>query len=167
MGGFSLPFWVLGADQLAIMILTSVFLTDNQPIYTMVESGETEVTWRLVLFAPGVLLSCFTLCLAGTSWTWYSASLQPFLVNTFGFSASSTGLIFMTFGLSYTIFTPLFGWLTDYGLNILHGLKLGNLVIAISFLFLGPIPPLKSLIGSHVWLTVLVISLQGSRAESY
>jgi MFS family permease len=121
-----------------------------------------QVSWRQLLTVPGIPVTCFALCLAGTSWSWYQASLQPFLAAKFGFSSASTGLVFTAFGLTYTLATPLFGWLSDRGLvSGLPALGLGNLTIALGFLLLGPVPFLQPLLGSHAWLTVLSIAVQG------
>jgi len=126
------------------------------------------VTWRRILTAPGVFISCFALCFAGTAWSWYSASLEPFLDETYGLSSSSTGLVFMCFGIAYTVFTPLFGFLSDRGLSGPAMLIIGNGFICLGMAFLGPIPPLQKLLGSHAWVTVVSISIQGlGSAASY
>merc|ERR1712106_533282 len=65
-----------------------------------------------------------------------------------------------TFGLVYTIFTPLVGFLTDKGLDGVVAMLIGNLTIAIGFVFLGPIPPFSA-IGGRLWLTVVSLGLQG------
>ena len=75
-------------------------------------------------------------------------------------SASEIGLVFMTFGVTYTAFTPVFGFLTDKGLDGLITCLIGNSLIAVSFLILGPIPPL-SFLGSSLWMTYLAIGVQG------
>ena len=97
---------------------------------------------------------------AGTGWQWYSPSLDPWMADTFSLSASQTGLVLLAFGLTYTVFTPIIGYLTDNGLDGLSCMILGNLCIFITFLFLGPIPPLHSL-GHHLWLSVLSLGVQG------
>ena len=48
----------------------------------------------------------------------------------------------------------------DRGLDGLLAILIGNLLIAIGFTFLGPIPPFNFL-GGNLWLTVLSIGLQG------
>ena len=54
---------------------------------------------------------------AGTAWQWYSPSLEPWAQDTFGLTSAQTGLVFMAFGLAYTLATPVFGLLTDRGLG--------------------------------------------------
>ena len=58
------------------------------------------------------------------------------------------------------VFTPVFGFLSDKGLDGLLIIMIGNSFIALAFIFLGPIPPL-SFLGSSLWLTFLSIGVQG------
>ena len=98
---------------------------------------------------------------AGTGWQWYSPSLDPWLMETFGLTASQTGLVFMAFGLTYTLFTSVFGYLTDRGMGGLVSMLTGNLCILVTFVFLGPMPPLTDLIGNLLPLTVTSLAIQG------
>lgn len=75
-------------------------------------------------------------------------------------NSSEIGLVFMAFSVGYTIFTPLFGVLIDKGLNGLTTLLIGNLLIALSYIFVGPLPQL-SFLGQHLWLTTLSVGLNG------
>ena len=90
--------------------------------------------------------------------------MVPSIFGTFpekcSLSSSQTGLVFMTYGLTYTVFTPLFGFLTDKGLDGPVAMLLGNLFITFGLIFLGPIPPLQFL-GSNLWLTIFSIGMQG------
>ena len=97
---------------------------------------------------------------AGTAWQWYSPSLEPWAQDTFGLTSAQTGLVFMAFGLTYTVFTSLFGLLTDRGLDGLTSMVVGSLCILATFIFLGPVPPL-SFLGSNLGLTIAAIALQG------
>ena len=159
MKGFPMPFWVSGGLMMVVSLISCVLLKD-------VPSSEEEtvinrkVSWCEVIQNPGVLISVFALIFAGTGWSWYSASLGPFMFDTFNLSPSETGLAFMIFGLSYTIFTPAFGFLIDRGLDGLFTVLIGNFLITIGFVFLGPVPPLN-FIGDHLWLTVASIGVQG------
>ena len=81
--------------------------------------------------------------------------------TTFGLTASQTGLVFLAFGLAYTIFTFLFGYLTDKGLDGMSIMTIGNLLIMIAFIFLGPLPPLLKAFGNNLWLSVFSLTIQG------
>ena len=162
-GGFSLPFWAHGSAQILVAILSALLIKeDGNAGYDSLDSGATvEVTWLRILAAPDVLLSSVTMSVAGLAWVWYAASLEPFLADTYGFSASSTGLVFMTVGITYTIFTPIFGAFMDRGMNGLTVQVLGAVITFVGFCLLGPLPVLQGLLGSHAWITVLAIGIQG------
>ena len=56
---------------------------------------------------------------------------------------------FKVFGLTYTVATPFFGWISDRGMASLGLLALGNATIAVGFLLLGPAPFLQPVVGSR------------------
>ena len=95
--------------------------------------------------------------ISGSAWSWYNSSLESFLSDEHQLDSSGTGLLFLIFGISYTIFNPLYGYLMDkMNSNGLSFICFGSLMIAISFVFLGPIPQLDKLEG-NLWLTGLSI----------
>ena len=156
-GGFFLPFTVTGVLSVLVSLASYCFL---QEIQTGEEEEEARsVTWWRIITAPGLLVSVAGLLVAGTGWSWYSASLAPFLKKQYGISASQTGLVFMTFGACYTLFSPVVGYLTDKGLNGLHAIIIGNFLIFLGFVFIGPVPPLESL--ASLKLTVASLGVQG------
>ena len=159
LGGFPLPFWISGGLAIVTSILSLLLLKDDSTQYDNLEDTK-KVSWWEILKAPGVLISVFALAFSGSAWAWYSASLEPWLKEEFGLSSSSTGLVLMTFGLVYTIFTPLCGFLADRGMDGLIAMTVGNLVISVGFVFLGPIPPFQA-IGGQLWLVVVSLGLQG------
>ena len=69
-GGFSLPFWVCGGSQLGLLLPCVLFLRDIDRTYISLDT-DLETGWGPVLRAPGIPITCFALCLAGTSWSWY------------------------------------------------------------------------------------------------
>lgn len=157
-GGFLLPFSTTGTLMITVALLSALLLEDLRT------SSETErlprnVTWWQIISAPGVGISIFALMFAGTGWSWYSASLGPFIKHKYGISAAQTGLVFMAFGLSYTVSTPIIGFIIDKGLNGLYASILGNFVIFFGFVCIGPMPLLKAI--ASLGLTVTSLSVQG------
>ena len=160
LGGFPLPFWIFGGFSLFLSLSSFLLLTDSTDVHDEVEQGK-DVTWSQVLSSPGVLVSLVSMVCAGTGWQWYAPSLDPYMEQTFGLSASQTGLVFMSFGITYTVFTPLFGYLTDQGLDGMSSMIIGNSCILITFIFLAPIPPLSPYIGPSLPGSVVSMALQG------
>jgi len=158
-GGFQTPFLVAGLSLLSLAGICALLLEDKSDLYTDLDNNQI-VSWKQILLCPGVLISCFGLIFAGSSWSWYAATLEPFLQAKYSLSSSQTGLCFTAFGAAYTIFNPILGYYSDKGMDGLLALVAGNTIIALAFLFLGPIPQLSMLSG-HLWLTVASIGVQG------
>ena len=158
-GGFSLPFWVSGSTIVFMALMTLLFFKDSKDFETNSDEDKT-VKWLSILKLPGVIISFLSVLFAGIAWNWFSASLEPFMKETFSSSASEVGLVFLTLGLTYTVFTPVFGFLTDRGLDGLLTCILGNSLIAVSFILLGPIPPL-SFLESSTWMMFVSLGITG------
>lgn len=159
LGGFLTPFLVSGLTLLVLAGICLFLLEDKTDQYSSLDSGQS-VNWKQILLCPGILISCFGLIFAGSSWSWYAATLEPFLGNEYSLSSSQTGLVFTAFGAAYTIFNPILGYFSDKGMDGLLALIVGNTIIATAFTFLGPIPQLSAISG-HLWLTVTSIGFQG------
>ena len=160
LGGFPLPFWVLGSLMLLIAIFSLFYLKDETSSKEKVVV-DIEVSWREILSVYDVLISFFALTFAACAWTWHTASLEQFLWTSYSMTSAQTGLVFMLFGLCYTVFTPVCGFLMDTGLDGFVAMAVGNSVILIALLFIGPIPLLQSLSGNS-WLTVVAMGVQGA-----
>ena len=158
LGGFFLPFAVTGILSVLVSLASFWFLKETQT-EDIEEEGAVSVTWRQILSAPGMLVCVAGLLVAGSAWTWYLASLEPFLKEMYGISASQTGLVFMAFGASYTLFSLVAGFLTDKGLDGILSIIIGNSLIFLGFLFIGPVPPLRSL--GSLELTTVSLGVQG------
>ena len=158
-GGFPLPFWVSGITMIFITFMGLLFFKDGNNADDHFSNG-SKVSWLDILKAPGIAISIFAIALSGVAWNWSSASLEPFMGNSCDASSSQTGLIFTTLGVTYTLATPVFGFLTDKGLDGLLIIVIGYSISALGFIFLGPIPPL-SFLGSSLWMTFLAIGVQG------
>ena len=157
-GGFFLPFAVTGVMSVLVSLASFCFLKEIQT-EEREEEREASVTWWQILSAPGMLVCVAGMLVAGSGWSWYLASLEPFLKQMYGISASKTGLVFMTFGASYSLFSLVVGFLTDKGLHGLNAIIIGNFLIFLGFLFIGPVPPLRSL--GSLELTTVSLGVQG------
>ena len=113
-----------------MLLMAFVSLIFFQGSQDCLESKEEQqnTPWLGVLKTPGVPISLFTVLFAGIAWSWYSASLEPFMCKTFSSSPSDVGLAYMTFGVTYTVFTPIFGYLIDRGLDGLLDILLLGMV---------------------------------------
>ena len=159
-GGFYLPFAVTGVMSVLVSLASFCFLQEIQTDEREEEEDrEASVTWVQIITAPGMLVCAGGMLVAGSGWSWYSASLEPFLKKSYGISSSQTGLVWMAFGAAYTLFSPMVGFLTDKGLDGLVAIIIGNFLIFLGFLFIGPVPPLSSV--ASLELTTVSLGVQG------
>jgi len=158
--GFAIPFYVCGGILLSSAMLALWFFDDKN---ALVESANNQrnVDWMDVLRCPGIVTGLFGLTLAGTARSWYAASMEPFLFDRFGLNSAQSGLVFMAPGLTYTIFTPFFGWAIDRGFASLKVMILGNFTIMLAFTFMGPIPQFHSALGTNLYITTTSVGVQG------
>ena len=162
-GGFQSPFFFMGSFSLILLLLCSVLLRSQaRPpgLDQKLEDQQRDIQWRDVLCSPEVAMGMFGTTVSAMGWQWYSASIEVYFEETFYLVSSETGLYLMMFGLSYTIATPIFGYLTDRGFGGLESMILGNFLISVAFMFLGPIPPFQRL-GQMLWIPVSCFGLQG------
>lgn len=163
-GGFQSPFYFMGGFSLVLLLLCTVLLRSEARLSTLEQELEDQlrdVQWRDVLNSTEVAMGMFGTTVSAMGWQWYSASIEVYFEQTFYLVSSETGLYLMMFGLSYTIATPIFGYLTDRGFGGLESMILGNFLIAVAFMFLGPIPPFQRL-GQLLWIPVSCFGLQGN-----
>jgi len=164
-GGFKLPFFFLGGFSLLFAAASTLMFKDFAEEKVVDDSASDEensdVKWTQILKAPGVMIGLVAATCAATGWQWYAASLEVHYHEIFNFTSTATGLILMAFGISYTLATPVFGYMVDRGFSKFWAMVLGNILIAVAFIFLGPSPPLDGIIGQHVWLHILSLISQG------
>jgi len=140
LGGFYLPFIVCGA-LLVMCGLAGVCVLDKGKVEEEVEV-DPGVKYRTLLGVPSVLVGAIVLVLTGASTEWYQPSLEPYVRSQFGLTPFQASLFFMVDGGSYALATPVWGLLLDKGLDSRAALILGSGIICLSYLGLGPIPPL-------------------------
>ena len=189
LGGFILPFCVVGACAFCMVIVNFFYLDkalveeDVQNFKVTSEQGEaakptnnedaerneanekTDIkdkpyTWMDAVKVPEILISLLGLIVTSSAWDWYQPSLGPFISHKFGLGPTGCGLVLMTVSVSYVISSPGFGFLLDrFDVGIWAQVS-GMLLIFLGYLFLGPIPQLKSI--ASVYVSVLGLALQGS-----
>ena len=162
-GGFQSPFFFMGSLCLILLLLCTLQLRSQprpSPLDQKLEDQERDIQWRDVLCSTEVAVGMFGTTVSAMGWQWYSASIEVYFEKTFYLVSSETGLYLTMFGLSYTIATPIFGYLTDRGFGGLESMILGNFLISVAFMFLGPIPPFQKL-GQMLWIPVGCFGLQG------
>ena len=149
-GGFTLPFVVMGCVLLATSVLVWCFLPK--------ESSSSQPRARhsvlTLLKQPRILLAAFTGLCGSISIGFLQATLEPH-IRPLNLSPFHIGLMFVLNGFSYAITAPLWGRLCDKWLPERAATSIGALIVVVSFLLIGPSPllPIKNS------LTLCIVSL--------
>ncbi|XP_027706412.1 MFS-type transporter SLC18B1 isoform X2 [Vombatus ursinus] len=154
--GYEVPFVFLGCLVLLMVPLNMYIL----PNYDSAPSQHSF--WKLVTLPKVGLLSLVIISLSG-SFGFLDPTLSLFVLNKFNLSAGYVGLVFLGLALSYAISSPLFGLLSDKIPYLRKWLLVsGNIITAVCYMLLGPVPILH--IESQLWLLVLVQVVNGISA---
>ncbi|XP_038196256.1 MFS-type transporter SLC18B1 isoform X2 [Arvicola amphibius] len=154
--GYEMPFILLGCLVLLMIPLNLCIL----PSYES-DRGEHSF-WKLVTLPKVGLIACVIIALS-SCFGFLDPILSLFILEKFNLPAGYVGLVFLGLALSYTISSPLFGLLSDRMPNLRKWfLVFGNLITAVCYMLLGPVPILH--IKSQLWLLVLVLVVNGFSA---
>lgn len=135
-GGYLLPFVVLGTTLFSVAILTLCILPKHDP-------GEFENDGTASIFTvlriPGVMVCALAISATSASIGFISATLEPHL-RDFNLTPILLGVIFVINGGVYALTAPFFGWLIDKYLNPKFVTIAGSVIICFGFLLIGPAP---------------------------
>ncbi|XP_057380318.1 MFS-type transporter SLC18B1-like [Daphnia carinata] len=154
LGGFQLPFYVMGS----VMLLTLPFTFHILPKMGHINNNGHHGTKLLTIFKiPAASIVCLVIVVSSSAWS----VLEPTLViHMEQLAPMRLGLLFLVTSFSYAIFSPFWGWLVgkyDHeNLMMIVGLS----ATAISLLLLGPSPVLPEL-PKLLWLDILSLFLIG------
>ena len=154
-GGFGFPFWSFAVAGFTIWIMSLLFLKSNA--YENEENCVSEIGWREVLRSPGIGLYVVGTALGGSCWEWVTAPLEPYLSEQFGLGSRDTGLIMTANSISYTLMTPVIGFIIDLGFSPFNAVCLGSITGMVSMLLLGPFPGLSSIRTIPVVVVAMII----------
>lgn len=137
MGGYYLPFVVLGSALFVTAILTLCILPkhQNEP-YLQNEKSASMLT---VLKIPGVFVSTLAICATSASIGFLSATLEPHL-RQFDLGSVVLGLVFVINGGVYAATAPIFGTMIDRFLSPKVCSAIGCFLVVAGFLTVGPAP---------------------------
>ncbi|XP_063633682.1 MFS-type transporter SLC18B1-like [Cydia splendana] len=156
LGGYTLPFAVLGSALFCAAIMSCVALPRGNEDEDLRPGGPSIFT---LLRVPGVLLAAVSIMCTSMSIGFLQATLEPHL-RQFSFSPMILGLMFVINGGVYAVSAPAWGWLCDRpSIKPKYITVLGCAFIAAAFLLIGPAPFIYD--QTLLWVTVLGLVLHG------
>ncbi|XP_076257050.1 MFS-type transporter SLC18B1-like isoform X1 [Rhynchophorus ferrugineus] len=153
-GGFGLPFYVVGIATVLIACL-NIFLLEKPQKTDLEKSGSLMNLLKL----PSVLITCLITIITSMTNSYLDPTLEPHL-RKFNLSPSQVGLMFLLLAATYGIFSPLVGWLTDKLKNYTWLMTSSLLCSSVTLLFLGP-SPLFVWLDDSIWLNIVVLLALG------
>lgn len=155
LGGFELPFFVLGVSMVAIVPLNAYLLPPVTDF--VVSTGGGSI--KKLLKVPAVIVTSIVVIIISSVWAFLDPTLEPHL-REFNLSPEEIGLIFLLFSALYGISSPLWGWLTDKINNHWTMMVWGMLFSTLALLLLGPCPYIPFL-KNTLWLNLIALSALG------
>ncbi|CAH3980264.1 MFS-type transporter SLC18B1-like [Pieris brassicae] len=157
-GGYSLPFAVLGATLFCTALLCYITLPKSSDDEDYKHSGPSMLT---LLRVPGVLIASLSIISTSMSIGFLQATLEPhFRQVHFNFSPVVLGLIFVINGGFYAVSAPAWGWLCDHpAVKPKYITSIGHMFVVAAFLLIGPAPFFD--MPTILWVTVLGLVLHG------
>lgn len=137
-GGYTLPFVVLGVLLLGAAIMTCCLLP-SVGTDASAEANNSSGQFLAALKLPSILLACFAIMSASISIGFLQATLEPHL-RPLELSPLKMGLMFVLNGSTYALTAPFWGWLCDRHFTPRVITALGGVVVVASFVFVGPMP---------------------------
>ena len=152
-GGYSFPFMVLG-----FILFAATFI--NLYCAPKIDTPETRRPVSITTFLADfeTLVDLLGICIAFMDLGLLNVILEPH-IRRFNLRPFYLGLIFVTHGIAYAIFSPIIGWIVDQGVPP----KVMNLICCpislVGALFVGPIPLIN--IEPTVWTVVPSLAFIG------
>ncbi|XP_030764996.1 MFS-type transporter SLC18B1-like isoform X1 [Sitophilus oryzae] len=153
-GGYTLPFAVMGSALFASAILAAIIL----PKQESKRDKEPSPSVFKALKVPGIVIACASTAVTSTSIGFLQATMEPHL-RVFQLKPFILGLMFVINGGVYAITAPGWGWLCDNFIPPKFVTITGSVLVAAGFCLIGPAPfftfPLT------LWVCILGLVLHG------
>lgn len=135
-GGFKLPFFVIGIATTVIAVIVSCVIP---PVVPNPDDSNGQTKLSKILGIPAVFLDSVSICAASSSMGFYTAVLEPHL-REFGISSIAVGFMFIISGGTYACVAPFVGRICDTWAHPRKVMIWGCLLITTSFILVGPLP---------------------------
>lgn len=147
-GGYCLPFVVLGSSLFTTALLTMCILPKHPNENDQIVGGPSMLT---VLKIPGVSVCALGICATSASIGFLGATLEPHL-RTFKLSPILLGMVFVINGGIYALTAPLWGWTVDKYMSPKLASLIGSIFIIFGFCIIGPASfiPLETELGTII-----------------
>ncbi|CAL4108385.1 unnamed protein product, partial [Meganyctiphanes norvegica] len=165
LGGYTLPFVVMGALLFVAAILVCILLPkrDERPVDHDTEKG-TKGSMLTMLKIPSIAIFAFTIMAASISIGFLQATLEPHL-RPLELTPVIMGVMFVLNGGAYAVLAPFWGWLCDHIFSPRLVTLVGSAIVSLSFILIGPVPFIPLQMTLPLVIAALVLHGVGFGAE--
>lgn len=156
-GGFGLPFTILGVMMLAVVPLNYFMLPAAEG--TQADEEATGSFWKLVRI-PSTFVIVGIIVISSNVWSFLDPTLEPHL-RMLQLSSQQVGFVFLLFSSVYGIFSLLWGWLADKLNNHWSMMVIGLFMSSVCLIVLGP-SPFISKIHNPLWIDMVALCALGT-----
>lgn len=160
-GGFQLPFLVLGIVLLAASVLAFFLVESSRDD----ESSPEDKGMLEILKLPQIWLPIFSVIACAISLSFLDPTLSNHL-ESFKLSPTEIGLMFLLCGGFYTAMCPIFGAIMDRFHNGDTLLLFGSVATLLSMFFIGPTPLLNAYVQKDLWVIGISLAVLGLAASA-
>ncbi|VVC34301.1 Major facilitator superfamily,Major facilitator superfamily domain [Cinara cedri] len=151
-GGFTLPFTVMGFITLGTSVLVCILMKQDVPSPT---KAKTKVSH--LLSVPTVFVNSIATVIAASAMGYYSAVLEPHIHELV--TPIQVGFVFIISGGTYALIAPIVGYVCDIGFNPKKIMILGTILTVISYAIVGPAPFVP--LSKNILLVIIGLVIQG------
>lgn len=155
-GGFGLPFYILGTCVLLTFPICWFIMRDIQ-----VQARETrKESYFTLLRIPQVFIVSIILVIGSQSQGFVEPTLEPHMRREFDVDTSIVGSFFLVMSAVFSICSPLVGYICMKTEQRIPIMIIGLIIMAAAQIFMGPAPFLG--IPSNLWGTLATVSVLGA-----
>ncbi|XP_068202801.1 MFS-type transporter SLC18B1-like [Palaemon carinicauda] len=158
LGGFKMPFLVMGTIQMTMTFVAIGYLVDFKDLGDRgTNSKKREIQITHLFAIPGIWLSFLTFVFSTMSNGFLSVTLEPLVLRKFNLGPLYIGLLFGLKDGANSLASPLWGWLCDRYRRVKIFILVASCLAFLSFVLLGPLPglPIKSTLGIVIAALIL------------
>lgn len=155
-GGFGLPFYILGSCVLSTFPICWFIMKDIQ-----VQALETrKESYFTLLKIPQVIIVSLILVVGSQSQGFVEPTLEPHMRKEFDVDTSIVGSFFLVMSAIFSICSPLVGFICMKTEQRIPIMIIGLIIMAGAQMFMGPAPFLG--IPSNLWATLATVAVLGA-----
>ncbi|KAL1430436.1 hypothetical protein MTO96_014885 [Rhipicephalus appendiculatus] len=155
-GGFGLPFYILGSCVLLTFPVCWIIMKDIQ-----VQALETrKESYFTLLKIPQVFIVSLILVVGSQSQGFVEPTLEPHMRQQFDVDTSIVGSFFLVMSAIFSICSPLVGFICMKTEQRIPIMIIGLIIMAAAQMFMGPAPFLG--IPSNLWATLATVAVLGA-----